>query len=425
MKTLSLFARTLPFVAPFALVSSATAGVVVAGPGTGHLTLPDAVAAASDGDIILVRTGSYLAGCTIDAKSLTIVADAGAAPLCYGAFVVQNLPANGNVVLQGMDSSYGRGLVVRDCAGSVRVSGCSFVGAESMPGTASQAASVSNSADVAFDRCSLRGALILDGYGQSVLDVASALQASQSNVVLNDCVLSGAEGRRGYVYFSIVAPGSAGGPAIEIFGGELTVSGGSIRGGAGGDGVNSPLPLTCSFGGPGGTAIDVSATPLLRVLDTVIAGGTGGVSGASSAPGCSGGIPAANGAALVPPATPLTTLAGARRSLHPPAPAREGQSALLHFEGQPGDRVYLAPSALGTQLFEPLLHGALLVRAPFRRLYVGTIAGNGQLDVALPVGELGAGVLGRRRHVQGILVDATGQRFVTGSPELVLLDASL
>ncbi len=71
-------------------VSAAHAAGDVWEVGGGGLGISEAVALASDGDVILVHAGTY-PGFTVAGKSLVVAADAGEAPLIQGTVIVHSL----------------------------------------------------------------------------------------------------------------------------------------------------------------------------------------------------------------------------------------------------------------------------------------------------------------------------------------------
>src|SRR5262245_36482105 len=63
------------------------------GPGSDYADLSDAVNAAADGDVLLVRSGNYQDPILLNAKGLTVVADVGATVQVITVDVT-NLPAS-------------------------------------------------------------------------------------------------------------------------------------------------------------------------------------------------------------------------------------------------------------------------------------------------------------------------------------------
>src|SRR6187549_2477204 len=137
--------NALPLRIAFALgciSTPALAGVhIVDATGRGdQLTIAAAVAAASDGDLVLVRSGTY-AGFVVDDKALVIAIDVGALVTIEGTIAVEHLSAGKTVVLadlvvHGPASAQGSGpaLTLSNDAGRVRVEGCELDGGRGLGG---------------------------------------------------------------------------------------------------------------------------------------------------------------------------------------------------------------------------------------------------------------------------------------------------
>jgi hypothetical protein len=117
-------------------------------------------------------------------------------------------------------------------------------------------------------------------------------------------------------------------------------------------------------------------------------------------------------------------ISGLHRSLLSLVPAQEGQSLLVQLRGVPGDRAFLTVGAPAVGSYAQALHGPARVGQP-RALLLGSVAANGELDVYLPVRELGPGLLGHTLAAQGLFLDASNSSWVSGPAALVTLDASL
>src|SRR5262249_49678986 len=101
-----------------------------AGPGVFSTQVQPAVAAAADGDLILVRLGTY-DGFTVDGKALTIVAESPGDAKFKSSIVVKNLSIAQGVLLEGLigaTTQIGNGLELSNDAGPVWVERCEFKG---------------------------------------------------------------------------------------------------------------------------------------------------------------------------------------------------------------------------------------------------------------------------------------------------------
>lgn len=409
---------------------STRAGVTVVAPSGGDFTsIAAAVNAAPAGEIVLVKSGSY-ASFTISGKGVHVIADAGATVNVTGPVVVEAVPASQSATLQGLEIlqtsiPQNPALRVQNCVGTVRVvDSTTFAGFPPL-GFPSNPPSVviDGSQDVACANDDFRG---MRGAASQLTGSAPspAMSVTSSTLSLHDCVLVGGTGAPGLT--GLPAGNSAGGPGapgLVCAASSLFLSGGSASGGTGGHGVSG---TSCSApythptrGGTGGPGLSTDGASVVRELEPVIVGGSGGASG--TAPDCTPppGDPGVESIGGSP-----AQLAGSARHLAVVAPARAGANVTLHFEGQPGDAVFLALALRGTQFFEPVLNGTLLVLPAFRRLRVGTLDGNGNLDVLLPVGAFPPGVEGSLHHAQGIFRDVAGTLWTSGPGAMTRLDAS-
>ncbi len=339
--------RAWPLLVAGAIVAApARADVIVVDEaGGGDFTqLPAALAAAVDGDVLLVRSGTYLGwtGLPAPAKSLTLVADSPAAPPALEALSFEDLPAGHTIVVRGfiLFLEYGYAVNVENCAGAVVFEDCEIQGAtfgpagypNSPPGFAG--AHVIGSASVTFLRCGITGG---KGTNESVGGPWStwssgsggpAAEVIESEAAFHDCLLLGGAGGYGSLY-----SGANGGPGLSLKGSTALLSGSTVEGGAGGNGCSDlQMPQTCS----GGTGIVLDAASNLQSLDASWAGGIPGTG--------SSGQTGLVGAPFSGPAGQPIVFDGTARSIAVSSPVREQQPGTLELVGVPGDVVMFITS---------------------------------------------------------------------------------
>lgn len=450
----------------------ATAGVLVVAPSGAPFTqIQTAVDAASDGDVVLVKSGTY-ASFVIRNQELAIVADTNATVNVDGAIRVSGVAATRSVLLSGLHSTGNaltdetrHGLFARNCAGALRVIGCELSGIPLPLGVAfpgypnshyqfllapcygGQGAQIEGCLDVAFVGCTLRGsdAPPTSGYGGfgtrpngGNTDGGSALYAHQSQVALADNTLTG--GRSGVWGFAGYAQCEP--PPYANPNGYL---------GAAGEGCRSNLSFVfashCTFTGApgwgsvcldqcfceapsnGANALVIGAPPVAaQLLQCTLAPGAGGVPNGGACPcGIGGNFCIPTSPAGLPGTAsvgPVTALGGSARQLAATRLAREGQVVTLTFTGQPGDRVELLTSARTGFQLAPGLRGVRLVRSnrPALVQQVGTLGPSGTLDVSYTAGDLAAGETARIVYFQALHIDGANQVTLSSLAPVVLLD---
>ena len=405
--------------------------VVDAGGGGAFTDIQPAVDAAVDGDTILVKTGTYGAFAVAD-KALAIVGDTGAVVEIGGAVRVYNLSAGKTVVLESLSTTQSsggtasRGLYLSDDAGSVRIEGCTFVGATgTIPSHRSgwEGAFVESCSDVAFTHCRLDGGENREGYvdglpNQLPGDGGDALLVEHSTVVLHDCTVRGGRGWNGQQATGY--DGGWGGHGAELTDSTLLASASSFTGANGGWGDM----LHCGglwFGGSAGYGLRlVGSGSLARLQDGDETGGTPGCDiGGLCSTYCYPQLPGRSGSTIVDLPTPW------RELLQPPTmPVRESTSAYLTYRGQLGDRVSLYMSTSTQSRFLSAWDGYLLVQPqrPHLMMIVGTIPASGQLTEPLWIRELPPLVKSSRLYLQAVFTDAQGGKHLSGPSSLVILD---
>ena len=251
-------------------VARADVLVVDAAGGSDFTDLPDAVAAAAEGDTLLVKSGSYTAFQLVD-KGLHVVADVDASVHVDGYISIEGLGAGKAVLLSGLEVVGSETLYLDEsnwfwatpavgasgCEGAVRVQDCDltggpgvydleYLGVDSWAGGGT-AAAVVDSGDVAFTSCQLRGgaaANLPQGYLEPWYGARGGhgLYVSSSDVTLNRCIAQAGKGGG-------AASGGFGGNGVRLVSCELVPTHSVVRGGDGGmgwyfDGKCGPTPST-------------------------------------------------------------------------------------------------------------------------------------------------------------------------------------
>lgn len=403
--------------------------IVVDASGAGnHVDLPAAIAAASDGDVLLVKQGTY-SGFVVTDKALDIVGEAGAPPEIVGPVRIVNLAATRTVTITGLrvrqtvspaSATPEPAIVSQGNSGAVRLQGLDLQGFDAVvcERRGGHALWVFDSVDVVAARCTVQGG---DGgpcpsYGGEGGD---ALITQLSNVALVQCTLSAGNGGGGSTACGpIQGYGYAGfgGDAVRSYGSTVFASGCTLRGGDGGDGIGW-LPAGC--GGYGMLALTSSSPSNVRMLDCSVAAG---VHGGVSLPFCHTPTPPT----FVMLGSTSTVLSGAARQMSAPRVVREQQVLRVDFEGQPGDRVELRFSTRPSHVYSDSWRGvrALRKETPWAALQAGTLDGSGHLSIAWPVDDLGAGVSAQRLFLQAWFIDTSGTSTIGPPATVCLLDSA-
>lgn len=392
--------------------------VVDASGGAAFTEISAAVAAAAAGDVVLVRSGTYVPF-TVDGLSLTVAADLGANVRVDGGFPgaggvrVANLAPGQSVVLRGLRVSspgFSRALVVEDNQGSVLAEDCVFVG-ETAGGFTRDAVLIRNSGRATLVRC-----LALGGTGPSTTPFHGGhglVVESSSAAHLYDCTLQGGCG----VFFEPLMVGD-GGDGGRVSGGSFLYASGSLF--QGGDGAHSSLFCFPPDAGDGGAGLRLlGMPPHAELLATSTSGGLGGPGLGGCPSGADGmGLAVENGTAHVIP--------GVARQMSAAHPVREGQTLVFDFQGLAGDLIVVGLSDGQQPFFLPALEGTLVVTpAPLSTFVLGTLPAGGALTVNVTVPPV-TGVQSSLFFAQLAVVTPTmpiDVRLGTGQ-SLLLLDAA-
>ncbi len=402
--------------------TSLAAGVlVVDAAGGGDFTdLPDAVAAASPGDVVLVRTGTY-STFTVDGLALTVTADRAASVQVRGTtrqsgVVVLNLAPGQCVVLRGLIVSapvQTAARVVRDCQGAVLAEDCTLLGEELSAVFPRHAVRVRNSGSVTLVRCLAVGGTASPGTTQ--FDGGHGLLVETGSTVhVYDCTLQGGDG----TFFEPLMIGDGGDGGRVSDGSFLYASGSSFHGGDGGPGSSLCFIPDAGDGGAGLRLL--VAAPHAELLDTLTQGGLGGPSPTMACP------PGADGPDLGVESGSANLIPGVARTLSAAHPVREGELLTFDVHGLAGDLVVLGLSDGHQPAFLGGLEGTLVVAPATLTTFVfGTLPGSGQLSVVVTIPPV-TGVEASLFFVQLAVATPTmptDVRLGTGQA-LVLLDAA-
>lgn len=228
------------------------------GPGANFTTITQAVAAASNGDRIVVYDGTY-SGFVLS-EGVTILAQG--LPRIVSSVSVSSVPAGQTAVISGFRLEFSGGqLSVTQCEGTVVVDQCRVSG--SSPFGVSTLVDIVNADDVRFHRTKVVPA-------QSATAGYSAMRVSNSRVELSSCELVGGKGAS-----SAVNP-RRGGTGLEcLSGSRVHVALTKVTGGRGGDGDYHWF----TNGGSGGDAVRASGASVVVIAGNASTPITGGAIG--------------------------------------------------------------------------------------------------------------------------------------------------
>ena len=373
------------------------------GPGFDFTTIGDAVDAAQDGDVVLVRAGSYTGTATISGKSLVVTADTDAVVDFTGALAVVGLAEQQTVLLSGIraqpDASGLPALTVRDNDGSVFVDRWILEADPSMP--AAKVVDLQNSSVVVFNRLSVKGGAYPGPSGTGV-------EAWASHMYMYDSQIMGGQ------HYPSDDPGMPGGIGLDFSAASLFDMGSVVQGG---QGTDAGTALECTgVSGDGGPGLVLSGSG--KLYSTELVGGLAGeLAGAGT---CTEGEPG----------EPIVVAGGSSSWWSWPipqftvsSPARVGESASVTLSGQPNDLAWIGFSTAVQAQSVTGVVGRLIVGAPLL-LQVGSLGPTGQLSFDVPA-FVPPGAEGQTYYAQAILVDTGGDATFSQPAPLVTLDAAL
>ena len=389
---------------PFLLAAPLAAQTVhvvdqAGGPGTDFTTLAAGVAAAGDGDFLLVRAGTYAEPLLLDGKGLAVQADTGA-PVFVSKIVVQNLAASQNAAIRGIDWIYAAGqpelLALADNAGTVWIEeandvdvSADFVGR----------ATIATSADVVLRSCELAR---ISFAGDDVASPMTGMVVTDSEVALYECTVMGGSPPDG--------TGVDGATGMVVTSSQVTLYASEVSGGAGGDELLSAVATD------GGTGVIVNTGAVVDPVASTVSGGAGG-NGIFFGDGQDGMAFMLNGGTrnfFVDSARLFTT----------PSPLRSGNPTTATFVGEPNECVIVLldadPGPLRTLVG---IVGPLALRLQTLDLIgFGALPASGSVTANLNAPPVASGV--QSFYLQGLFLNAAGDIALGTATQVHVLDAS-
>ena len=329
-------------------------------------TITSAVGFAADGDLILVRAGTY--GCLkLDgSKGVTIQASGpGAVNLTY--LEVSDLASHLTVAVRGLTLDGlgcccwpSAGIVTKNCAGEIWIEDCF------MDSNFPTAVRILHSDAVVFANTFVAPSI------QSV----PAVRIESSTVFIADSELVG--------FHPSVTVAVEGGTGLSVLNSTVFVTGGRLVGGKGG--LGSTAGGSCIPAGAGGPAIRVDGVSSVELLGVALEPGAGGPGG----PGCPDGpegpeVDLISGTAVViPDAAPVLRL---------DSPGVGGDLGNLTIQSQPGDLTWLVLSPdFGQPMSLAAFLGTAAVEPPVILVPFGVVPDSGTINASVLLPELGPGV---------------------------------
>ena len=386
------------------------------GPGIDFVVLQQAIAAAADGDTIVVLPGEYDNQVLLQDRQLVlagVVGPKGERPI-LASLVIRDLAADHSIVLRGFELRpfvFGPEILkVQQCAGAVLLEDCVLNGEI---GVMYDEPAIIDSDHVVLARCYLEGPRGFPTLLSTSTPGGSGLRVTSSSVTLYDCSLVGGQGANAEIIFPIHAPSSVGGLGATVSGGTLFVAGSTLTGGAGGAGKSQgSLCFPPSDGGAG-----LVLHGLLRRLDTSLAGGAPGASLAC-------GPPAAPGVALVQLGGSIVEIPQTLRRFSLSSPVEPGGIVALDISGAPSEPVVLLQALAPLGQWLGGLKGTLAGAPHYTVFALGLLgpAGTLHIDFAMPLGVLPPGLESLLIVDQLVTPAAGGGGLLSAPSTLVLVD---
>ncbi len=432
--------RPIPSLAAALLlgIASAHAGVLVVdaanGPGTDFTSLSTAISAAQNGDLLLMRSGTYDGEFRILDKAISIVADAGAnvvvtnsllAPTAIatlevtgtipGTVVLRDLTLTAVLPSSGPFSQSPLRINPAGAAAHVFIEGCLA------PSRGGGGFWLEGNAPITVSRCAGQGTdgafLALGGEHQA----QAGITLFSGQVAMFASAFRGGDGRDAVVSSASAFSGAVGAPGLRIFTGltsQSLFSDSPFEGGMGGDGLQAGA--TCLAPGNGGAGIE-SVFGTAHVVQTAGVGGPPG----TPVPSCGQTGQTGNAISVTFLGQPPIPLAGQPGRAITPPPRREGEATTITVEGPPSHTAFLVVGYAPTRVFAPQFAG-VLATTPSAILALGNLPPSGAIPLSTFAPTLPVGVESAMAYVQPITQHPTTGQATLGAPSvLVVLDAGL
>lgn len=268
-------------------------------------TLQAAHDLAEDGDVIVVRPGTYEEFVAIE-KGLWIVSQQPGTVLVEGQLSIAGLSREQELVIVGMHIEAPalaqlEGTVhATDCEGPITLHGCVVVGLPpSAFSTSEPALRLEQTVRASLVDCELRTPDVSSGDATPHPPGADAIELVDSRACVWGSTLLAGEGANTLPLGGFPQP-TAGGSGVVLQSSQLFVSGSDVRGGDGGD-HSDFFPLD---GADGGDAVRADADSSVFLVETNLVAGEGGRPAVGGTPGADGQVLAGEGAArFLPGAT--------------------------------------------------------------------------------------------------------------------------
>jgi hypothetical protein len=356
-------------------------------PGSQFQDLPEAFAAASDGDAILLRSGTYQTA-DVELKAVSIFAEPGAVLQLNGdGLEFEDTPVGTPLVLSGLgqvgavegpwhfDEIRGP-LILQDCR--VKSSPTGPLQSKSKP-----AVTLEDVPNTFIDNSRLTGGAGFDWGGATTLGSSAALELLGGRLFVYRSQLVGGQGAHGSTINDVIVQAGDGADGLVLNGGRTYLIGSTLQGGSGGD-ANLDPSSQCGDGGDGGPALHLANdNPWARLDSVVTFAGQGGQAKSGCQPGQQGVVleyDSGTFGILSPLAPPP--------SFDVPSVAREFEPLPIEFRGEPGELVFWLTTAKPVPTEVGGWGGLLLDSQNGNVTTMGVVPANGKLSAQVSAPDL-------------------------------------